>query len=318
MNRAGRIWNMKLVLTVLVLALCIVFLRTDRSGNREDGISLVIGVSFSNLADSWQQQLYLDMKTAVKGEDAVLLTYDAAGSDKEQEQNLLDLQARKIDGLVIVPAADSTLGGQLARLKEAGIPVAVIQTRVKDFKPDIFVYSDNRLAGEIAGSYLARVLGGRGVLMEVAGDPDDPVSSERKIGFRSKVGLFPELEREYLLPGHYSGTFTEKALISNGLITAVPAPDGIFGHTDLMAYGASRAFRQAGQNPVVIGINGLPGAMQGMDLVEKGLISATISYPTGGTMAIDGLISQIMGETYQSEIQIQPVLHTGALSPPYR
>ncbi len=302
---------------VLILGCLLVFwiLKNDRI---ETGTALVMGVSFSDLADPWQQQLYQDLQVALKDADAALLTYDAAGSAAEQAQNLLDLEARRIDALVIVPIVNDQLGSQLDRFKQKEIFVALLQSRVKDFEPDVFVHSDDRTAGEIAGSYLGRVLGGRGVLMEISGDPEDPVSMARQTGFRSKVALFPELKREYLVPGHYSGTFTERALISNGFTGMTPPPAGIFAHTDLMAFGAARAFRQAGQNPVIIGINGLPGAMQGMDLVEKGLLSATISYPTGGSVAVEALLKWMKGEDYLREVRIQPVLHTGALSPEYK
>lgn len=302
---------------VLILA-CFLILGLVAGKHPEEGTAVVMGVSFGNLADPWQQQLYQDLQVSLEGEDAALLTYDAAGSVVEQARNLQELADRQIDALIIVPIMDGDLGGQLERFKTDKVAVALLQSRVEGFEPDIFVHSDDLAAGEIAGSYLARVLGGRGILMEIAGDPDDPVSSARKAGFRSKTALYPDLKREYLVPGHYSGTFTEKTLISNGLTTAIPAPEGIFAHTDLMAFGAARAFREAGQKPVIIGINGLPGAMEGMDLVEKDLLSATIAYPTGGSMAAEALFKCLRGEPYQSEIRIQPVLHTGAHSPAYK
>lgn len=306
------LWGGAVILLVLLGAS---FLRIQ---GPEEGTAIVMGVSFGDLADPWQQQLYQDVQVALGGADAALLTYDAAGSVAEQAQNLQDLEARQIDALIVVPLGDLQLGSQLQRFRKAGVAVALLQSKVSGFEPDIYVHSDDRTAGEVAGSYLARVLGGRGVLMEISGDPEDPVSSARKAGFRSKVALFPELRREYLVPGHYSGTFTENTLISNGLTTVELPPEGIFAHTDLMAFGAARAYRQAGQEPVIIGINGLPGAMQGMDLVERGLLSATVSYPTGGSIAVEALLKHLKGEDSPGEIRIQPVLHTGALSPEYK
>ncbi len=280
----------------------------------EDGVAWVVGVSFSDLADPWQQQLYLDLQESAKGLDATLLTYDAAGSVEAQGHNLQDMRVRRIQGLIIVPVQDQSLEAELKGFQEKSIPVVLLQSRVEGFTADCFVYSDNRLAGEIAGSYISRALEGRGILMEIAGDPGDPVSADRKAGFRKKVALFPELKREYLVPGHYSGSFTEKALAENGLLEATPVPDAVFAHTDLMALGAAKAFREAGLKPIVVGINGLPGATQGMDLVEKGILSATVSYPTGGAIAIETLFKKLQNQPVPKEIQIQPVLHTGILS----
>lgn len=282
----------------------------------EDGIPILIGVSFSDLADPWQQQLYTDIQEAVRGTDAALLTYDAAGSGEEQAANLRELQIRRVDGVIAVPAQTPEMARVLKDYTAAGVPVVLVQTGVPAFEPDGFVYSDNRMAGEIAGSYISRVLGGRGVLMEIVGNPDDPVSTERKLGFRSKVAIFPELERAYLVPGHNSGTFAESALRDNGFLTADRLPDAVFAHTDLMAAGAARAFAQTAKKPLIVGINGLPGAMQGMDLVERGVLSATVSYPTGGRIAAEMLLKHMQDPTAPREtVQIQPVLHVGALSP---
>jgi len=196
------------------------------------------------------------------------------------------------------------------------VPVVLVQNPVEGYEPEGFVFTDNRRAGEIAGSYIARVLGGRGVLMEIVGSPEDPVSTDRKLGFRSKVSIFPELRREYLVPGHDSGTFTEQALMENGLLSARPAPDAVFAHTDLMAAGAARAFKRVGMTPVVVGINGLPGAMQGMDLVEQGILSATVSYPTGGRIALEMVLRRMeRPDSPPERIGLQPVLHTGSKSP---
>ncbi len=282
----------------------------------EEGTPVGIGGSFSNLADPWQQQLYADIQEAVRGADIALLSYDAAGTGEAQVDNLKELAVRQVDGLIAVAQQDPAMADALQAYRQRKVPVVLVQNPVEGYEPEGFVFTDNRRAGEIAGSYIARVLGGRGVLMEIVGSPEDPVSTDRKLGFRSKVSIFPELRREYLVPGHDSGTFTEQALSENGLLSAQPAPDAVFAHTDLMAAGAARAFARAGKTPVVVGINGLPGAMQGMDLVEQGVLSATVSYPTGGRIAVEMLLRRLeQREGPPERIGLQPVLHTGSLSP---
>jgi len=274
----------------------------------EEGVKTLVGVSLSNLADPWQQQLYADLKTALAGQDAALLVYDAAGQPQGQQKNLREIQSRKADILIIVPIQDSILPDNLKAIQNRGIPVILMGTGVPGFEARVSVFCDNEKAGYLAGHYIGERLSGQGVLMEVSGDPEDPVSSARKKGFRRAVAEFPKLRRTYLVPGHNSGAFTETSVDDNHMNVTKPFPNAIFAHTDLMAIGAARAFESSGLNPIVVGINGLPGPGQGVELVQKGILDATITCPTGGAEAVSALTELRQGRDVPKKILLSSKL----------
>ena len=54
----------------------------------------------------------------------------------------------------------------------------------------------------------------------------------------------------------------------------------------MMAHGAFEVFKNAPKKPLIIGVDGLPGGMAGMQFVRDRSLIATMLYPTGGEEAI--------------------------------
>jgi signal transduction histidine kinase len=55
---------------------------------------------------------------------------------------------------------------------------------------------------------------------------------------------------------------------------------------------------------LIIGIDGLPGQNGGIDLVDRGMLKATILYPTGGKEAIQTAVNILENQPYQKENQL--------------
>lgn len=75
--------------------------------------------------------------------------------------------------------------------------------------------------------------------------------------------------------------------------------DVIFAHNDYMAYGARLALKKLGIEDIrIVGLDGFSGENGGLQLVEQGIIDATVTCPTGGTEAIRyavDIINQVSG-----------------------
>ncbi|HRZ90480.1 MAG TPA: substrate-binding domain-containing protein, partial [Spirochaetia bacterium] len=112
-----------------------------------------------------------------------------------------------------------------------------------------------------------------------------PPAVERSEGFREEIGKRSDAR---LLPPLVADWLRDRA---EDELTArsgsLPGIDVVFAQNDAMAYGAWRAFQAAGRTGIkLIGIDGLPGPMGGIDLVRKGILAATFTCPTGGKEAV--------------------------------
>ena len=80
----------------------------------------------------------------------------------------------------------------------------------------------------------------------------------------------------------------------------------IFGQNDRLAFAAYNVCKKLGldEKIKIIGVDGLPGKNGGIDLVEKGILKATILYPTGGKEAIQTAVNILENQPYQKENEL--------------
>ena len=84
----------------------------------------------------------------------------------------------------------------------------------------------------------------------------------------------------------------------------------IFAQNDRLAFAAYNVCKKLGldQKIKIIGIDGLPGENGGIDLVEKGILKATILYPTGGEEAIQTAVNILENKPYQKETELSTTI----------
>ena len=84
----------------------------------------------------------------------------------------------------------------------------------------------------------------------------------------------------------------------------------IFATNDRLAYAAYKVAKNAGQEQKIsiVGVDGLPGANEGIDLVDKGILKATILYPTGGAEAIQTAVNILEGNPYDKEYNLSTTI----------
>ena len=80
----------------------------------------------------------------------------------------------------------------------------------------------------------------------------------------------------------------------------------IFTQNDRIGLGCYKVCKNLGINKKIsiISVDGLPGPNGGIDLVEKGMLKATILYPTGGKEAIQTAVNILEKRPFQKEIQL--------------
>lgn len=189
------------------------------------------------------------------------------------------LKARP-DAVLLNPADDVAMAEDLASFAVAGIPVVLIINRMKG--PALtFVGSDDVGVGFTAAKALIQGLGGTGGIAALDGTPSAPTARDRTVGFRRAVAESPGID---LLGARVGYLLAPPARIAMAeLLKTHPRIDGVWCANDVMAFGALEALADAGRTAKVVGVNGLPTAI---DHIEHGRMLASVDFSAFNIAAI--------------------------------
>jgi len=248
--------------------------------------SYLVGVSQCNLGEPWRVQMNADIERAAAAHPNLkLLLKDAQNDSLRQRAQVEELVAQHIDLLIISPKEAAPLTKPVREVFERGIPVVVLDRAVEGEAFSTFIGADNRIIGAEAGKLIARLLGGKGNIVELEGLMTSTPGRDRHDGFREGLGTkSPELkivfeaDMAWLEPN--ARREMESALAAHKKI------DLVYAHNDPGAHGAYLAAKAAGREREMkfVGIDALP--QEGVRYVKEGILDATFAYPTGGAEAI--------------------------------
>ena len=161
-------------------------------------------------------------------------------SEQEELEYIRMLIQRRVEGILLVPATNSS--GSLQLLHDQGLPVVVIDRRAGSWEVD-----QARTDSE-AGAYLAirhlLDLGHRRIVA-IAGPENVSTSTDRVAGYRramAEEGL--PAESQQFLFGEYNETSGYEMM--QRVLASPPQPTAVFAANNFIAYGALRALNEAG------------------------------------------------------------------------
>ena len=216
----------------------------------------------------------------------------------EQKALVTEALAAKPDAVLLNPTDDVQMQEDLARFAAAGIPVALFINRMVG-KHLTFVGSDDEAIGRRAATALCQGMGGKGRIVALEGKQSVPTSRARVLGLRDALGRFPGIELLGVSVGHLMQAPAKTAMAE--LLAAHPQIDGVWAANDLMAFGALDALGAAGRTAKVVGINGLPVAIEH---IERGTMLASVDFSAFNIAAIAtrAVLRHLQGESVPAEI----------------
>lgn len=211
---------------------------------------------------------------------------DANGQSARQVGQIQELIDQRVDLLIVSPNEAKPITSIAEKAYQQGIPVIVVDRRTNSDQYTAYVGADNVEVGRTAGIYANTLLKGAGNVVEIGESPGSSADIDRHRGFAEAIGPHPGIRLVAKLEGDWDKrSFAEKL---TSLLTARPAIQLIFAQNDRTALKAYRVCQTLGveQRVKIIGVDGLSGPNEGIDLVDRGILSATVLYPTGGKEAI--------------------------------
>lgn len=260
--------------------------------------------------DIWRQKVNREIKIGqyqYKNVDVVFASADNNG--QRQARQIDSLVKTKVDLLVVAPSDVKTVAPAIERAYRAGIPVILYDRMIESTHYTAYIGTDNVAIGKEVADYLAHQLQGRGTVVEITGERGSTPVADRHRGFMQGMKAFPQIQ-VVTLEGDWNLAGAKKLM--RQYMDAGKPVDAVFGHNDAEAWGAQQAAKEKNRDKqmLFVGIDGLPGENQGVDLVDKGVMTASYIYPTKGEAIVPLAMNILQGKPYKRMNYFQSALVT--------
>ncbi len=258
-----------------------------------------IGFSQCTMADQWRQtQVRLMEIELAFYPEMNLVVRDAQDDNETQIRQIEEFLHEGIDLLIVSPNESAPLTQVVEKVFQSGIPVIVLDRTINTENYTAFISGDNYTIGVEAGNYAARLLKGKGKILEITGLEGSSPAIERHRGFVESLQAFPDIEIVKSVSGEWN--WNKARQVMQEIVNSGLEFDLVFAHNDLMAREAHRVLRElvVDHSCFFLGIDGLPGNEGGIQFVIDKSLDATFSYPTGGGTAIQTAHQILTGGTF--------------------
>ena len=258
-----------------------------------------IAFSISSLRNPFFATLHKAVIDATSLHGAKLVVADAQDNNAQQLIDLLNFMNERIDALIVNPTNIETVGPGIEMANERNIPVITVDRKSAEGRTICHIESDNVEGGRMAAKVIARLLQGRGKVIELEGIPGTSAALERGAGFNSALKSFPDIKVVAREAAHFRQQ-RAKEVILRALQRNLQF-DGIFAHNDNMILGAAEALETGEHSPsvVLVGFDGIHAALEAL---RKGRINATIAQKPEkmGALAVSSIARYWRGEKLTS------------------
>lgn len=224
---------------------------------------------------------------------AAIRVYDANGSQRKQNEDILKMVDSGVDGIILIPG---TMEGCLSAVEYAatkGVPVITVDNRIRNSAsaPVLsFVGSDHYAMGADAAKLFLQILEEQFPekeewnIIQLSGIPDSSGTIDRGQAISDTLA---QNDRIHLL-GTYDGEFTvaNAKSVMEDCLAIYRTIDGVICQNDNMAEGCYQALKEAGKagEVVVVGIDGQKSTLAIM--AEGGIHGTVLQHPS---MILDGI-----------------------------
>jgi ribose transport system substrate-binding protein len=230
---------------------------------------------------------------------------DGQNDAATQSGQVDEMVAKGIDVLIISPRDSDALAGAVDRAVAAGVKV-IAADRAVNTKVSTYIGSDNVEAGVVSGKNIAKVLGEKGKLVELAGSLGASPTIARGDGLRT--GL--EGSGVTIVDSQSADYDQAKGLsVMQDLLQKYPegSIDGVYTHNDQMAFGAIQAIKEAGRQDG-IKVFSIDGEDKALDYIKHGEMQATVGYPLVTKESVIAAAKLCSGESIDERIVLDSTL----------
>ncbi|WP_422935559.1 substrate-binding domain-containing protein [Sinomonas sp. P47F7] len=274
------------------------------------GARKVIGVSVAD-----QKSLFYVAEVAGIKDEAKKKGYDvditSANNDSSaQIKQVNDLLTKQIGALIFTSQDSTAAAAGVRAANQAQVPVIAVDQRPESGQGKLSTYiaTDSVKAAHDLCTWMFKQIGGQGELAILHGVLGSTAEIQRTQGCQNALKENPGVKVVAEDTANWDETKAFKA--TQNILTAHPNVKAVFGESDAMSLGASKAAKESGKTIFSVGIDGFPTMFDG---VASGLTQATMAQQPYrmGQMAVDNAIALMEGkgsdipqEQYQDTVLI--------------
>lgn len=267
-----------LFISLLVMISLVACGEEESSGKSSEDSNLKIGISLPSATHGWMGALIQnaeDQAKELKESEGIEYVMTNAADPNTQANDVADLISQDVDVIVMLPIESAALSPVGQKIKDAGIPLIIVDRELENDTASVVVKGDNEGIGVNAGKYFVDQLNGKGKVVEITGPPSS-VTEQRGAGFKEAMESQDGIEIVASQSGDFS---TEKSLeVMANILQSQPEIDAVFTQDDGMALGVIQAIKEAGREDIQF-VTGAGGGKEVFkNIKEDGLISATFLY----------------------------------------
>ena len=237
--------------------------------------------------------------------------------DREAQISVVEnIITRGVDGIVLAPLDDAALRRPVDEAMSGGIPVVIFDSGLQGDNYISYVATDNFMAGQLAGQYMAKLLNFKGSVAVLRYAEGSDSTTKREDGFLDAITAYADIE--VVTSNQYAGVTTESALqAAENLLARFGAAGGslkiggIFCATEPTALGILRALQNAGYAGKVKFV-GFDSSETMISALRAGELSGfVVQNPMQiGYLGVKTLVSHIRGQQVPGRIDTGSTLVT--------
>lgn len=237
----------------------------------ENMLPITLGFSQLGSESDWRLANSESVKEAAAEAGITLWFENAEQSQEKQFQAIRAFVEQRVDIIAIAPVIETGWEPILREVKEAGIPVIIVDRAVKINDPSLYVthigsdfYEEGRKAGKYLRDAMRDTVGPIGIV-ELMGTAGSSPTIERAKGFRDVIQ--GRRDFQIILSAHANFTFEEgRKMMEAFLQEKGKEIRAVFSHNDDMALGAVEAIKAYGLRPgkdiLIISVDGSRKALE--------------------------------------------------------
>jgi len=298
----------KLVTSILLLAAIAIGVFAPAAATRVTAQEKTIKIGMVNYTLCCAY--FIGMSDAVQAEAAFypnieVVVTDANGDAAKLTSDVEDVLAQNPTGIIISGGPLEAAPAALDAIKAAGVPVVLVDRKLKGGDYTSWIGPDNYTIGVQDGKYIVDRLAGAGRLVVLRGGPED-----NSIGLDRTNGMLSEVEKSQIevVKAPNFGDWSEDggATLMSDMLAKYDKIDAVFCENDSMCLGAQKAIADAdrtdemflvgvdGQKEALLQIlNGTNYAASGMnnsDQIGRAAFHRLMAILAGGAAPVDTVL----------------------------
>ncbi len=231
-----------------------------------------------------------------------LIVLDSQNDSAKESSNMEDLIQQKVGSILMNPVDSDAVVNSVKAANNAKIPVLTVDRASNGGSVVTHIASDNVAGGRMAGEYIAKLLKGKGKVVEIQGVPGTSAARDRGKGFNEVIAKNSGIK---IVAQQEAGFDRQKGLtVMENILQAQPEINAVFCHNDEMALGALKAIQAAKRTGIIV--VGFDATDDAVKAVTAGSMAATVAQQPAliGSLGVDNAVNVMKGQKVAAAIPV--------------